>query len=281
MFIGSQPNSTNNQFGVSFQLSNEWQRFGDTYFTFTEATVQGSLFRGFNYGLSDKPLLAIADLNNSRIRVKSPFWDQTPSVASGLLYLEKNLRPFTMGTNGLNEFGFEDPRVTYDANVPRSQDNRYGIWLNYRWRLSDFGLEEDLYLQMRVERVAPFNNINIEGTNIGFRRFGIYYQNARAPLPGMTRLEFEGGTVEQETLTEEQRQNWKMIFRTSQGFTFMFDMPTTSEDPADPYIWDDGLKGQQFRFFLESLHQHNLTVDAAIIDITKIQPTDWNVLARF
>ena len=163
----------------------------------------------------------------------------TLSVSRGILLKQTGLKPLAIAAaDGTNTYGTD-------------QTNRYGEWVQYQGVVNTAALP---FRQLAFERGSdgipdgdPIPILGVtdqEGDLVGFRRFGVYAANARSDLAGKTLMQLvEEGTFStgiSSDFTSDQKRDLRIVFKDSGGNRFNMNLPQVSEDPDNPYLWDDG-----------------------------------------
>ena len=183
-------------------------------------------------------------------------WGASPSASAGIQYSITGLRAFKIAGTGTGSSKL--------AVLP-GQTNRYGIWLQYQGPLSGHRVP---FTQMAGQAIlgtgSPLQS---------WRRFGIYASNAVASFRDQTLIWLNNfGTTGSNIydFTTEQEANWRIVLRRGGASVYVMNPPQPSEDPDNPYIWDDGTG---LRGFLEAAWDADEDVDLMVVD-TSVEGID-------
>ena len=173
-------------------------------------------------------------------------WTEAVSTTSGVFYRKLGLTPVTIAASGA------------DHNTSATQ--RYGVWLQYRGGGINIEMLQDTPI------LGTGNPLQT------FRRFGAFAANARSDvanrtLLGLTPIGTTGGQPNY-NFTPAQIRDWRIAFRDASGAEYGMDLPSVSEDPTEPYIWDNGTA---LRTFLTNAHAEKNGVDMVVYDSTERQ----------
>ena len=188
------------------------------------------------------------------------------SEERGIFFRQLNLQPLSIASSdGTNQYGID-------------QTNRWGDWLNYQGVPNSAALPfRQLAFERGADGIPDGDGIPILGTTteaaeeLQFRRFGVYADNARSDLRGMTLLQLVGlgetGGIPSNDFSDDQKANWRFVMRDSNHNTFVMHLPAASEDPSNPYLWRDD-ETVPFRQFIRNARAAGATIDFAIVDST-------------
>ena len=207
------------------------------------------------------------DLHGARVDAKN-----------GVLYRVTGMVPFLASADD-------------SADWTTSQDNRWGIWLQYRGGDVASHLLEARWSQMAGggDTGAPEHPIlgsapgGGETRNLKFRRFGVLATNARSGFANRTSMQFGyvGGNdfASNYNFTAAQERDWRVVLRDSSGAIFTMMLPSESEDPSNPFRWTDS-ETAGLRTFLTTARDNARTVDVIVIDqgVTALDATTRSVL---
>ena len=185
--------------------------------------------------------------------------------AQGLLYRAKGLRPFSIGATGSG------------ADYITTQTQRAGEWLNFQWgplwndgsirgaKTETAARAQALQMQRRADDtlIPILGWTGPNGRNATIWRFGIYASGNTQFGVGEINANRTSLTQTRMDLTADQIRDWRIVMRDSTGETFLMDFPAASEDPSEPYLWD---QGTALRTFLQAARSNGRTVDVAIVD---------------
>ena len=183
------------------------------------------------------------------------------------------LRPFTIGAVGSG------------ADFTTSQSQRFGWWLNFQWGplFNDGGVRGPDRTEAEARALGLQMQRNPDDSLIGIRdwrgsngrlqtiwRFGAF-SSGRVIL-GVDEINAAGTGITSGVynLTADQIANWKIELRDSSGATLVLDMPTTAQDPTEPYQWD----APEMLAFLQAARANGRTVDVSIVDSSLIEGAD-------